>query len=51
MASETQKCAHPSCQCQVAASDKFCSELCKTAGSSEVEIACDCGHPACANRR
>jgi len=44
---ESKKCAHPSCQCVVTGSDKYCSTSCSDAGSSEVEIACDCGHSAC----
>ena len=47
MPSESKKCAHQSCQCQVT-NDKYCSELCKDAGADETEIGCDCGHPACA---
>jgi hypothetical protein len=43
----TQKCAHPSCQCQVSPSEKYCSEICKDAGSDEIEIGCECEHPAC----
>jgi len=43
----TKKCQHPSCQCVIASDQKYCSQLCKDAGSDEVEIACDCGHPAC----
>jgi len=42
-----RKCAHQSCQCEVSSSDKYCSQFCKDAGADEVEIACDCGHPAC----
>jgi len=45
-----EKCAHPACQCQVITlNDKYCSELCRTGGAEEIEIACDCGHPACAH--
>jgi hypothetical protein len=46
MPNTSKKCAHPSCRCQVT-DDKYCSQLCKDAGGDEVEIACDCGHPAC----
>ena len=42
-----KKCAHPSCNCTVKEGDKYCSQYCKDAGSDEVEIACDCGHPSC----
>lgn len=43
---DMKKCAHVPCTCQ--ADQKYCSQLCKEAGSNEVEIACDCGHPSCA---
>jgi hypothetical protein len=42
-----KKCAHVACICVPPAGDKYCSQLCKDAGSEETEIACDCGHPAC----
>jgi hypothetical protein len=45
--SAAKKCQHLSCQCMVASDQKYCSQLCKDAGSDEIEIACDCGHPAC----
>jgi hypothetical protein len=41
-----KKCAHPACNCTVGEDDKYCTQYCKDAGD-EVEIACDCGHPAC----
>lgn len=41
------KCAHPACVCIAPAGEKYCSQSCKGAGADEVEIACDCGHPAC----
>ncbi len=41
------KCAHLSCVCIAPEGEKYCSQFCKDAGSDEVEIACDCGHPAC----
>jgi hypothetical protein len=43
-----EKCAHVPCLCVPARGEKYCSELCKEAGADETEIACDCGHPACA---
>jgi hypothetical protein len=43
----TKKCAHPACNCQVAANQKFCTQYCEDAGDDEIEIFCDCGHPAC----
>jgi hypothetical protein len=41
------KCAHPPCICVPPVGEKYCSQTCQEAGSEEVEIACDCGHPAC----
>jgi len=40
-------CAHEPCQCAVPAGEKFCSDFCRDAGANEVEIACECNHPAC----
>jgi hypothetical protein len=48
MADQVKKCAHPACICVPPAGEKYCSPICKDAGSSEEEIACECGHPACA---
>ena len=45
---QTKKCAHLPCVCVPANDEKYCSQHCKDAGSEEAEIACDCGHPACA---
>jgi hypothetical protein len=42
---DTKKCAHVPCTCQT--DQKYCSEFCEEAGAEEVEIGCDCGHPAC----
>lgn len=48
MAVEKKKrCAHIPCTCEVAPEQKYCSEVCKNAGSEDVEIACQCDHPAC----
>lgn len=47
MDEKQRKCAHEPCNCNVAQGEKYCSDFCKDAGSREVEIACDCGHPAC----
>ncbi len=41
------KCAHLPCKCAPAPGDKYCGQVCKEAGSSEVEIACQCDHGAC----
>jgi hypothetical protein len=47
MTDEIKKCAHVPCLCVPSEGKKYCSQLCEDAGSSEVELACDCGHPAC----
>jgi hypothetical protein len=31
----------------VADGEEFCGEACRDAGSDDVEIACQCDHPAC----
>jgi hypothetical protein len=43
----TKKCAHIPCLCNVRNGDEYCGEICRDAGSEDVEIACQCGHPAC----
>ena len=48
VAENSEKCAHQPCLCVVSKGEKYCSPLCEEAGSEETEIACDCGHPACA---
>lgn len=45
---KAEKCAHLPCICVPKAGEKYCSPLCKEAGSRENEIACDCGHGPCA---
>ncbi len=45
---KAEKCAHISCLCIAPKGEKYCSQLCKDAGTEETEIGCDCGHPACA---
>jgi hypothetical protein len=47
-AERSEKCAHVPCLCVPPKGEKYCSEPCKEAGSEETEIACECGHPACA---
>jgi hypothetical protein len=44
---EKKKCAHIPCLCRVADGEEYCGEVCRDAGSEEVEIACQCDHPAC----
>lgn len=46
---DTNKCAHPSCNCTVDKASKwgkYCSEHCKQKGQS-TELRCDCQHPEC----
>jgi hypothetical protein len=40
-------CAHIPCVCTVANGEEYCGEACRDAGSEDVEIACQCDHPAC----
>ena len=42
-----KKCKHIPCLCEVPAGEDYCGQRCKNAGNEEVEIACDCDHPAC----
>ena len=44
---EQKKCAHPACNCNVADSHDYCSPYCHDAKET-VELACNCGHPGCA---
>src|SRR5712692_6478514 len=44
----SKRSVHTSHASVVTSDEKYCSQLCKEAGADEVEIACDCGHPACA---
>lgn len=44
---EAKKCAHVPCLCTVQSGERYCGQVCKEAGSEEVEIACQCDHPAC----
>jgi hypothetical protein len=44
-----KKCGHEMCRCTVAENERYCSDYCKDATEvKEVEIQCDCKHPACA---
>jgi len=45
---EEKLCAHIPCRCVVGRGERYCSQACKDAGSSDVEIACECGHESCA---
>ena len=45
----TRKCANDQCQCQIPSTEKFCGDYCSEVGNmAEVELQCNCGHPACA---
>jgi len=44
---EIKKCAHIPCLCDVPDGEEFCGEACRDAGSEDIEIACQCDHPAC----
>ena len=46
MADRKVKCAHPECECTVAAGVKYCSEYCESEGSL-LSVACECGHAEC----
>jgi len=49
MANENKKCDYSQCQCVVSENEKYCSDYCRDAqGEKEIEIQCDCKHPACA---
>jgi hypothetical protein len=42
-----QKCAHPSCICQVTQDQEFCSDHCREEAGSGGDR-CSCGHAQCA---
>jgi hypothetical protein len=44
---QTKKCAHVPCLCDVEDGQEYCGQACREAGSEDVEIACQCSHPAC----
>jgi hypothetical protein len=44
---KTKKCAHIPCLCDVRNGEEYCGEACRDAGGEDVEIACQCDHPAC----
>ena len=43
----TRKCAHIPCRCDVVDGEEYCGQICREAGSEDVEIACQCDHLAC----
>ena len=46
MASQPEKCAHPSCLCTVKDGTKYCSTFCEGEAKT-ADIVCSCGHPGC----
>jgi hypothetical protein len=44
---EQTNCAHLPCRCLAPAGETYCGLACKQAGSSEMEIACQCHHGTC----
>jgi hypothetical protein len=44
---KTKLCAHMPCLCVVPDGEEYCGDACRDAGSEDVEIACQCNHPAC----
>jgi hypothetical protein len=44
---QTEKCAHPSCNCPPAKDSKFCGALCE-GNAGRADIICACGHTGCA---
>jgi hypothetical protein len=43
------KCAYSECNCVVGGQETYCSDYCSDADDAkEIEIQCDCKHPACA---
>jgi hypothetical protein len=45
---DTHKCAYEQCECWISTLDTYCSEYCADADDErEIEIQCDCKHPAC----
>jgi len=46
MASDLEKCAHPSCLCPAKQGSKYCSTYCEGEAES-ADILCLCGHSGC----
>jgi hypothetical protein len=46
MASETKKCAHPSCNCPAQEDSNYCGAYCE-GNAHTADILCNCGHPGC----
>jgi hypothetical protein len=45
--SNKNKCKRIPCRCEVPSGQDYCGQICRDAGENDVEIACECGHPAC----
>jgi hypothetical protein len=50
MASQPEKCAHPSCLCKVKEGEKYCSTFCEGEAKTS-DITCLCGHAECGGAR
>jgi hypothetical protein len=49
MASDFEKCAHPSCLCPAKQGSKYCSTYCEGEAES-ADILCICGHSGCGDK-
>lgn len=47
MEKNTEKCAHPSCECPAQPDSDYCSTYCEGQGETP-DILCGCGHGGCA---
>jgi hypothetical protein len=45
---DSNKCAHPACNCPASGDNKYCSNYCRDAGDT-VELSCNCGHSGCSD--
>jgi hypothetical protein len=43
-----ETCVHPGCNCTAAEGSDYCSDECSHAQDTVTELACACGHEACA---
>jgi hypothetical protein len=50
MATNPEKCAHPSCQCTATEGSKYCSTYCEGEAKTS-DIICSCGHAECGGDR
>jgi hypothetical protein len=49
MASNFEKCAHPSCLCAAKQGSKYCSTYCEGEADT-ADILCLCGHSGCGDK-